>query len=417
MIIFLIKGGTLCNIYIYNTGISACAWDKYDVNTETPDGRNTLHATVGICYQNESPENEGIQVGCSGSFSGRPRRRFEGTEKIIPPFHTSLKLAKFTITSTETEQIRRLKSNEKHIQWLIQSIIMKIPLFTGFISKYSEENRTKSLITYMDPIGLPPTRNDVVQETMVRTLQIAEKMNQSYGIASYDLAVALKAYAIQSIQAPKFDKLIILVGNFHLEMAFFGAIGTYIIDSGIEYVLTESGVLAAGSLTGFLKGKFYNRCTRIHQIIATVMEKLLFEKFKSTLTSDDERQLELILSIENGNEEILDQADNAEIFKKILDKYDEFFFGVIDGELGNTAAFWAIYVYLINRVYRNLDAAVRTNNVNSYIQILSHVVNIFFALNRPNYARWGCFFMQAQDTGTRSIGHTEHWNLFCWPDR
>jgi len=26
------------------------AWDNYDVNMETIDKRNTLHARVGICY-------------------------------------------------------------------------------------------------------------------------------------------------------------------------------------------------------------------------------------------------------------------------------------------------------------------------------------------------------------------------------
>ncbi len=35
------------------------------------------------------------------------------------------------------------------------------------------------------------------------------------------LLIALKAYSIQALQAPTFDKLIILLGNFHLELAFF----------------------------------------------------------------------------------------------------------------------------------------------------------------------------------------------------
>ena len=65
---------------------------------------------------------------------------------------------------------------------------------------------------------------------------------------TYDLAVALKAYSIQSLDAPLFDRLLIMLGNFHLEMALFGAIGTYLNESGAEYLLTESGVLAEGSL-------------------------------------------------------------------------------------------------------------------------------------------------------------------------
>ena len=72
----------------------------------------------------------------------------------------------------------------------------------------------QTVITYIDPISQPPTRNDVVQETMVRSLKVAGETKQSYAVISYDLAVALKAYSIQALQAPAFDKLIILLGIF-----------------------------------------------------------------------------------------------------------------------------------------------------------------------------------------------------------
>ena len=39
---------------IYSS-FSALASDNYDINTETPDGKNSLHSTVGICYQNQLP--------------------------------------------------------------------------------------------------------------------------------------------------------------------------------------------------------------------------------------------------------------------------------------------------------------------------------------------------------------------------
>ena len=86
-----------------------------------------------------------------------------------------------------------------------------------------------------------PTRNDVVRKTMARTMKVAVETKQTYAIVTYDLAVALKAYSIQSMEAPLFDRLLILLGNFHLELAFFGAVGTYINESGAEFMLTESG--------------------------------------------------------------------------------------------------------------------------------------------------------------------------------
>ena len=124
----------------------------------------------------------------------------------------------------------------------------------------------------MDPISQPPTRNDVVQRTMVHSIRVTEETNQGYSVVTYDLAVALNAYSNQALQTPTFDGLLVLRGNFHLELAYFGAVGTFLADSGVEYLFTEAGVLTEGSLAGVIKRKFYNRCTRIHQIFAAVME-------------------------------------------------------------------------------------------------------------------------------------------------
>ena len=91
-------------------------------------------------------------------------------------------------------------------------------------------------------------------------MNVAIKTKQEYAVVTYDLAVALKAYSIQALDSPLFDKLFIMLGNFHLELAFYGAIGTYINESGAQHLLTEYGILANGSLMGFIRGKYYNRC-------------------------------------------------------------------------------------------------------------------------------------------------------------
>ena len=54
----------------------------------------------------------------------------------------------------------------------------------------------------------------------------------------------------------KFDKLLIMLGNFHLELAFFGVVGTYLADCGVEYILTECHILTEGSMNGFIRAKF-----------------------------------------------------------------------------------------------------------------------------------------------------------------
>ena len=152
-------------------------WDNYDVKTETLDGKNALHSTVGICYQNERPSESQPQMlhhDTPGTFSGRLRRRFDGTMKAIPPFHTSLKLAKFTlIPCTEAQLTRRLQQGGLDFIWLLRSVDQKLPLFNGLFSKCVTDDLPKTVVAYMDPISQPPTRNGVVQETMVRAMKVA----------------------------------------------------------------------------------------------------------------------------------------------------------------------------------------------------------------------------------------------------
>ena len=59
----------------------------------------------------------------------------------------------------------------------------------------------------------------------------------------------------------------------------------------------------------------------------------------------------------------------------------------------NMEAQQLIYVYFINRVNWQLQRAVCTNDVDGYIHVLSSIIEICFALNCPNYARWGSLFL------------------------
>ena len=371
---------------------TATAWDNYDVNIETLDGKSTLHSTVGICYQNKSSKDDTKEI---EMICRRKRRRYEGSDRDIPPFRATLKSAHFDISASPDDGQYVFEENLLGFYWNWQSLHRQLPLFHGFYSQFVTDDLPQQSVCYMDPIPLPPTRNDVVRDTMIRSLNVAKEVNQSYAIVSYDLAVAIKAYSIQAIESPEFDRLLILLGNFHLEMAFFGALGTYIHDSGIEYMLTESGILAEGSLTGFIKGKFYNRCVRIHQILASVMERLLFQRFLCTLSEEARTDMSYLLQDAPFEakpiEEYLAVNDS---FHGHLKSYNIFFKQVMDGQLGPTAAYWSTYVYMVNRVYRQLQQAMHTNDVDLYVSVLPTVLDIFFGLNRPNYARWGCLFLQ-----------------------
>ena len=102
-----------------------------------------------------------------------------------------------------------------------------------------------------DHIFRSPTNNDVVCKIIVYISKDYQRNKSGISFVTYDSAVASKAYAIQTLEEPRFDKLLILTGNFHEELAVFGAVGTFLNGSGIETLLAESGILAVGSLNWF----------------------------------------------------------------------------------------------------------------------------------------------------------------------
>ena len=92
------------------------------------------------------------------------------------------------------------------------------------------------------------------------------------------MAVATKVYCIQEIERPLNDKLLIILGDFHVELAFFAAVGNFISGNGIEYILSEADIFAEGSILGLVKGKCYNRCIRMHQHLANVMKRKMYHE-------------------------------------------------------------------------------------------------------------------------------------------
>ena len=90
-----------------------------------------------------------------------------------------------------------------------------------------------------------------------------------------------------------------------------------------------------------------------------------------------------------------------EEFIALCNKYNEFFDNALNGKIGKTAQYWTIYIFFINRMYRDLQRCVRTNDVSGYINVLPTVLDLVFALNRPNYARYGTLFLhQLQNAAT-----------------
>ncbi|GFU73164.1 uncharacterized protein TNCV_1268041 [Trichonephila clavipes] len=62
-------------------------------------------------------------------------------------------------------------------------------------------------------------------------------------------------------------------------MAFFKAIGDFINEWGLSYMMIESNIIASGSVDGLVEGKHFNRCKRLHPLMALGLKMLYFDHF------------------------------------------------------------------------------------------------------------------------------------------
>ena len=97
----------------------------------------------------------------------------------------------------------------------------KIPTWTGWNVINSTNVAEKQIVCHLKPIQLPPTRTDIVKETMKRSIDIANTVKQRQAFVTNDLAIAKITKRIQSEESPVFDNLFIMYGSFHIELSFF----------------------------------------------------------------------------------------------------------------------------------------------------------------------------------------------------
>ena len=192
---------------------------------------------------------------------------------------------------------------------------------------------------------------------------------------------------MQITDAPKYDDLFIMPGPFHIELAFSKAIGKIVETSGGPEMLNDSGVLAPGSLNGFLQGKHFNRCRRLHPILAFTLELLHFQAFMETCKQSNYfsySELAVVL----GN--LQDDTDSttwssvqlSDVFTSCVEKYETHREETRSGTHGTTAQSWIMYVDYIHD-FHNLECAIRTNDINLFLHALTPTCSL-----QPRYVGW-----------------------------
>ena len=256
-------------------------------------------------------------------------------------------------------------------------------MWAGFNASYYTDHLPKQVVHCMPNLKQPPTSMDVVVETLRITKRCASECQQKYGIVTYDLNIAKPAMQMQATEAPLYDDVFIMFGAFHIQMCFFKAIGKIVAESSGPNMLTECEVMAPGSLRGFIYGTHFNRCKRIHPIMALALRVLHFREFLSVYGhQEDLKDVLQRFSNQSKWKEV-----ETQLVQDLLKSYEDYTEETRRGVQGKTAQFWMMYLDYIQH-YQLLDRAVRTNDVELFIYALTPIIALFFVTSRVNYSRW-----------------------------
>ncbi|GBP86801.1 hypothetical protein EVAR_99881_1 [Eumeta japonica] len=268
------------------------------------------------------------------------------------------------------------------------------PMWTGFNSRIINDNTPKQMVSYLTPINSSPTETSVVKLTMTQAQKVGVECDQKYVQVTYDLAIAKIALKIQATEAPKFVNLFIHLGSFHLMMAFFKAIGVFINECGLSHIMVESKIIASGSVNGIVEGKHFNRCKRLHPLMAVGLQILHFDQYLKTKQLQHDFLKEQIYDglLQYQDFEVSHSTMTAELLpneklSRLLSSYQKFVDKTRQGDHGKTTQFYIIYIQLVN-YYIILSRSIRMGDFEVFKHIIPKITNLFFIVNQPNYARW-----------------------------
>ena len=165
------------------------------------------------------------------------------------------------------------------------------------------------------------------------------------------------------------DKIVIMLGGLHLEMAILCLIGMLLKESGWSEILADAGITTPGRAEAMTGASDVKGARYAHQVTMAALNRMMKDAY-----SKDQEVNELKT---NENEE----QESFEEWKERHRNDNPLFF------------FWALILdleVLLNIYVRSL----REGDFKLHLEVLTALVPWFMALDRINYRRWLPFYLK-----------------------
>lgn len=206
----------------------------------------------------------------------------------------------------------------------------------------------------------------------------------------------MKAKQIQWKFPGQFSDVVIRMGGFRVALNFLSLIGKKYLNSGLDDLLIESGVYAAGTTSTLMKGKCYNRGIRAHKLSMKAFFRLMWMAFLQWYNSSKN---ETRVDEEDLSQKIADSVEVVEqkgcISERVNQLKEELsgltsLFELFKSHARTQSkmfAFWEQYGVMVNALLQFIKAE-QTGNWHLHLSALATMTPHFFTPDRPNYAQW-----------------------------
>ena len=232
---------------------------------------------------------------------------------------------------------------------------------------------------------------------MKQAQKISSSIGQVDSAVTFDLAIYFKAKQVQWRCPEEFSDTVIRKGSFHIALSFLSLIGKKYTNSGLDDLLIESGVYSAGTTSALMKGKSYNRGIRGHKLAMEALFRLLwksFQQWNSKRQAEEERIIseqfldkitECRVLVQNKSdvlENVEELALNMQEVVEMLERFKQ-----DSRSRSKMFAFWEEYCTMVIILLQFIKAE-RSGNWKLHLSAIAAMLPYFFAMDRPNYARW-----------------------------
>ena len=290
-------------------------WDNNDLAEETLSGAGTTHCTNGILIQHQ--QGGSSQASCirSAAHSDCPERERKKRPKrhsiALPPppeleYNAGLRCdpppARISADLWTSATLAQQEAVNLDLVWLLLRMSQKhselgrpegspqcVPAWTAFNAEVRAKTQPMcSTVGYLPIIPDSPTKLATIHELLVRSCEIAARLDQQPVIITLDQAIYSKAQEIVWKNPVPFRNVVLRLGGFHIAGAFLGVLGKRFGKAGLQDLFIESGVVGSSAIEAVLSGKHYNRAIRAHKLLYEAMMRLKLEQFESTLAVDQD---------------------------------------------------------------------------------------------------------------------------------